>query len=75
MDNITDRTGAGQAARKTPPSILHGDIASLTAEERRLEVRDILLAALHRWKAAQNNPQIAHNELDINRIQSVHASR
>jgi len=60
---------------KPPTSIIHGDVASLTAGERRLEIRDILLAALRRWKAAKINPQNAHNELDINRIQSVHASR
>jgi hypothetical protein len=60
---------------KTPTSIVHGDTASLTSEERNLEIRDILLTALRRWKTAQINPQAAHNELDINRIQSVHASR
>lgn len=63
------------AGMKTPKSLSHGGVASLNPTEIRHEIRDISLAALHRWKAAQNSTQTAHNELDINRIQSVHASR
>lgn len=60
---------------KTPKSLSHGGVASLNSTEIRHEIRDILIAALRRLKAAHNNPQTAHNELDIKRIQSVHASR
>jgi hypothetical protein len=60
---------------KTPKSISHGGVGSLTPADIQHEICDILLSALRRWKNAQINSQISHNELDINPVKSVYASR
>lgn len=61
--------------RKPPKSIIHGGVHTLTADEIRLEVRDIMLAALRRLRAAQNSAHPVDYKLDMPAKASVHATR
>ena len=54
---------------------IYGHVAELTPDERFWEIRDLFLRALRRLHAEGKLSQIAHNKLDIESKESVHASR
>ena len=54
---------------------IYGHVAELTPEERFWEIRDLFLGALRRLHAEEKLSQVAHNKLDIDQKESVHASR